>query len=469
MFHLTQFPNGQNNQADMRMLLFYLWMFCLPFQMKGQTEFIWSGALTSNSAKVTTKINSVNQEHNVAVVVSQKKSFRKYFTTDEYSARAENNYFVTVPLEGLEENTRYYYRFQIDGKIDDRDEATGTFKTFKDEPFSFKFVVSSCAKANKTYPAFYAIIKENPMFFMYTGDFHYGDVNSDCEKNLEYYFSSALKYRNVTHKEMPVAYIWDDHDYGPNNSDATSPCRIQAIKAFKTYVPHYDLPFNSYTDPVSQSFVAGNIKFIMPDLRSQKIKPMYNECLKLSTGTNFGSTSQDSTHLKWFFHELFDAKERGLYPVWVSGIPYIGDEHGPNYECDQDDDWSGFPEERKTIAEFIEMHQINLLIIAGDAHMVGIDDGTNSNYATEGKLKIPVFQASSLGGKKGSYKGGPYSHGYKPTPATVDDLDEGQFGIVEVKQRRNAIRIKLTGKDHNGKVLRNMEGKKLKYSYKVDL
>lgn len=453
----------------MKMILFYLLLFCLPFQMTGQTEFIWSGAVTANSAKVTTKINPDDHEHNVAVMVSKKKSFKKYITTPGYSADAEQNYFVTVPIEGLEENTRYYYRFQIDGEIDERDLATGTFKTFKNEPFSFEFVVSSCAKANKTYPVFPTIVKENPLFFMYTGDFHYGNVATDCEKNLEYYFSSALKYRNITHKAMPVAYIWDDHDFGPNNSDASSPCRMQAIEAFKNYVPHYDLPFKGYSDPVSQSFVVGNIKFIMPDLRSQKIKPTYSECVKLSEGTNFGSTSQDSTHLKWFFNELLDAKENGLYPVWVSGIPYIGDEYGPNYECDQDDDWSGFPEERKTIAEFIEMHQINLLIIAGDAHMVGIDDGTNSNYATDGKLMIPVFQASSLGGKKGSYKGGPYSHGYRPTPAKVDDLDYGQYGVMKVKQRRNGLIIKLTGKDHNGKVLRNMEGRKLKYTYKVDL
>ncbi|MGF1637231.1 MAG: alkaline phosphatase D family protein [Cyclobacteriaceae bacterium] len=434
-------------------------------EVSAQTEFVWSGAVTSNSAKVTTKVINKDANQKVKVYYSKSKSLKNAVVSDEYVTNAAQFNYISIPLSDLEENTRYYYRFSIDGKIDDRPEATGTFKTFRSEPFSFKFVVSSCAKSNKTYPAFLIIPKEKPLFFMYTGDFHYGNVDSACEESANHFFSSALRFRNVTHKQMPVAYIWDDHDYGPNNSDATAPCKYEAIQAFKTFVPHYPLPFDSKSDPVSQSFVVGNVRFILPDLRSQKIKPIFKDSVKLSAGTNFGTNAKDSTHLNWFFSELLEAKKSNQYPVFVSGIPWIGHEGGPNYEFNEDDNWSGFPEERKLIAEFLEKHQIDILIIAGDAHMVAIDDGTNSNYADEGKLKIPVFQASSLGGKKGSYKGGPYSHGYKTTPAKVDNLDFGQYGVVTVKQKKDGILITFIGKDQDGKVLRNMEGDRLKFTY----
>src|SRR5690606_3699595 len=54
--------------------------------------------------------------------------------------------------------------------------------------------------------------------------------------------------------------------------------------------------------------------------------------------------------------------------------------------------------------------QGRVAIISGDMHGVAIDDGTNSDYATGGGGKIPVFQAAPLG-SNGSVKGGGWSQG----------------------------------------------------------
>ena len=55
--------------------------------------------------------------------------------------------------------------------------------------------------------------------------------------------------------------------------------------------------------------------------------------------------------------------------------------------------------------------------------MAAIDDGTNSDYATNGGAPIPIFHAGPLD-RKPSIKGGPYSHGVSGV--------RGQFGIMEV-------------------------------------
>jgi alkaline phosphatase D len=38
-----------------------------------------------------------------------------------------------------------------------------------------------------------------------------------------------------------MAYGWDDHDYGPNNSFRQAPGQGAAQQVYREYVSHYDL------------------------------------------------------------------------------------------------------------------------------------------------------------------------------------------------------------------------------------
>ncbi|NJN83290.1 MAG: DNRLRE domain-containing protein [Caldilineaceae bacterium] len=93
------------------------------------------------------------------------------------------------------------------------------------------------------------------------------------------------------------------------------------------------------------------------------------------------------------------------------------------------DDWGGYAVERAEIAQFIQDNGINnLVMLAGDAHMVAGDDGRNNRYVSDGAPLFPVFHAAPLH-RGGSIKGGPYELGSFVNP-TVDD---GQFGVVTVE------------------------------------
>jgi len=124
---------------------------------------------------------------------------------------------------------------------------------------------------------------------------------------------------------------------------------------------------------------------------------------------------------QWFFQELSDFNNWDLV-VWVSSRPWIG------REILGDDYWGGYATERKTIANYIADNSINnLIMISGDAHMLAIDDGSNSDYSDNGGAGFPVFIAAALD-RWGSNKGGPFSHGcYSYTAYWVE-----QFGIMEV-------------------------------------
>jgi hypothetical protein len=38
-------------------------------------------------------------------------------------------------------------------------------------------------------------------------------------------------------QSMAVDYVWDDHDFGPNDSDGSSPGRLAAISSYAQAVP----------------------------------------------------------------------------------------------------------------------------------------------------------------------------------------------------------------------------------------
>ena len=91
--------------------------------------------------------------------------------------------------------------------------------------------------------------------------------------------------------------------------------------------------------------------------------------------------------------------------------------------------------ERRELADFIkDNHIVNLCQISGDAHMIAIDDGSNSDYATDGGACIPVFWAGPLD-RTPSPKGGPYTHGMFP----------GTEGIVEKAQKSVVARSDVFG------------------------
>ena len=88
------------------------------------------------------------------------------------------------------------------------------------------------------------------------------------------------------------------------------------------------------------------------------------------------------------------------------------------------DGWAGFADERRHIADVLADADVdNLLMVSGDAHMLGFDDGSNSGYATDGSPGFAVFHTAALD-RPGNVKGGPYSGGAFP--------GFGQYGVIDV-------------------------------------
>jgi alkaline phosphatase D len=276
---------------------------------------------------------------------------------------------------------------------------------------------------------FAAAAQQGARFFLHTGDFHYADI---AENRVEFFRAAydahlvAPRLRTLL-ANTPLIYQWDDHDYGPNDSNRTSPSREASLRNYREMVPHYPLTVAAGTplNPVDQAFTVGRVRFILSDLRSERDP----------AGRRMMNAQQDA----WLRAQLLAAKAADCPLIfWVSSVPWNG---APS----KDDRWQGYPEHRTEIADFIKANGLTgrVVILAGDAHMTAIDDGANSDFATRGGAPIRVFQAGPIA-NRGSYKGGPYNHGARYQSLPTDTLH--QFGLVDIQDNGRQIRVKWSGR-----------------------
>jgi hypothetical protein len=391
-------------------------------------EWVWSGGVTEREAVIHARL--AHDSDAVRVVLSERPEMTESLASDLLVADDDvNDRVISARFDGLRPNTRYYYAVEADGRLDLS--RQGRLRTFGAGPFSFEIAVGSCARIGSNGAVFDAIRALDPLLYLITGDFFYGDIQVDDAARYRADFDATLTTpaQAALYQSAPIAYIWDDHDYGANNAGADSPGRAAARRTYREYVPHY--PLEAGTDgAIYQAFTIGRVRFILTDLRSERTPASAPDDAAKSM---LGPAQKD-----WFKRELLDAADRYPLIVWVSAVPWIA------ATTDGGDNWSGYDTERREIADFIATHGIRgLVMLAGDAHMLAIDDGSNSDYSSDGGAGFPVMQAAALD-RPGSAKGGPYSEGAFP--------GGGQFGVMSVQDDGgSSITVTLSGRDWSGR------------------
>ena len=384
----------------------------------------WPGGLTADSATITARIDSPS-------VAGLRLGESPATVKPVLTAPMEKGSLHRFVLTGLKPDTLYSYSF-VDASGAPLDKEPRSFRTFPayGKPTSFRFAVGSCARQANS-PAFSAIGHQAPRFLVHTGDFHYSNIGENqvevFRKAYDQHLSSP-RLRTML-ASVPMMYTWDDHDFGPNDSNKNSPSREASLQNFRELVPHYPLTVavDDAGAPVDQVFTIGRVTFILSDLRSQRDP----EKLRMM------NDAQDA----WLRKQLLIARDAGSPLIfWVTSVPWNG-------RATKADRWQGYPDHRAEIADFIKANGLagKVVILSGDAHMTAIDDGTNSDFARDRGAPIRVFQAGPLA-NVGSYKGGPYSHGARYKTEGKDDYLH-QFGVVDVEDDGKQIRVKWSGRE----------------------
>eukprot|EP00834_Sanchytrium_tribonematis_P000598 NODE_11_length_54881_cov_1.430718.p11 type:complete len:497 gc:universal NODE_11_length_54881_cov_1.430718:2418-3908(+) len=306
-----------------------------------------------------------------------------------------------ITVSNLLPNTQYILT------IDDKKYR---YKTLGSNRENFKFMAGSCSKYKSE------ALYERPSdiaFFIHDGDLMYSDIT---ENNVDTYGNAFRDKFSVESENGPnsksifedtlIFYMYDDHDFANNNSNDQSPSHTAGTVSNKIFSPRlvmnapilnntFNEPaisnklidMNSIFIPSYQAFTHNHIRFVILDLRAEQDgKIILGDWQKAQVEMEMASSGN------------FDVL------MIFSSVPFNGMETSSS----EPDKWFHYPIERKWFSNLISKFNVkNMVMVAGDAHMLAYDDGTNTDFGGGG---FPLFQCAPLS-NYGSCKGGPYSMG----------------------------------------------------------
>ena len=248
-------------------------------------------------------------------------------------------------MNGLSPDTRYQYQVFIDGQADPN--WKGSFKTAPVEgsPTAFRLAITSCMKIGKPQRSWNILLEEQPDLHLTVGDTHYADTtNPTVQLQHHLTYRREKEFAKVL-QQVPTYAIWDDHDFGPNNSDGTAKGKEFSLAGWKQAWPN---PPSGTSDTPGAffKFSRGDVDFFVVDGRYHRspnglpnndkkrmlgdaqfawlLEGLKNSKAKfkiIASGSVLDHSKGDGWHIFSFSrHRLFDAIKKHQ----ISGVMYIG-------------------------------------------------------------------------------------------------------------------------------------------------
>lgn len=138
-------------------------------------------------------------------------------------------------FKDLAPNTKYTYEIAIDGKV--APEHSGTFTTAPEagKPAKFRLGVTSCMKFNQPQTSWPNFLRDKPDLHLTLGDTIYGDTTDPRLQLRQHLRYRRMKEFATVVRSMPNYAVWDDHDYGPDNSHKDSAGKENSLAGWQRY------------------------------------------------------------------------------------------------------------------------------------------------------------------------------------------------------------------------------------------
>lgn len=191
-------------------------------------------------------------------------------TSSTFTITEANKGAILYPIEGLENDSTYYVKAELDGIVLGDVAKFRTFPTLA--PTGFSFIFGSCNNTNSNHIIWDAMREKNPDMFIHMGDLHYNDIATPDTDLFRNAFNGTVEQdkQKLFWSNQSNYYMWDDHDYGANNSDKDSPSRENALEFYLSNVPVRNIVTDPETNGISQYWIVGRCLFILTDSRSNR-------------------------------------------------------------------------------------------------------------------------------------------------------------------------------------------------------
>lgn len=366
------------------------------------------------------------------------------YKTPPFQTSVAEAYTARILADQVQPGETYTYEVFINGQKAERPYPT-TFQTpplwqYRTEPPEMKIALGSCSKINDDsydrpgnpyggeYQIFQSIQRQQPDMMLWLGDNNYltpADWTTQTGIIHRYTHSRHVEEMQPLLASTANYAIWDDHDYGPNDSDHTFQNKLMTLRAFKLFWgnPSYGLPGQG---GITSSFEWGDAEFIMLDNR------YFRSPNRKKRGTR---TILGEDQLEWFLDKLVSSKATFKF-VCIGGQVLNTADKFENYAAIA-------PEERETIIQAIAEEGVkNVIFLTGDRH--------HSEYSSMEKFGVNIidFTVSPLTSGSHDASDEPNAHRVKGS-----HVGERNFGTIEITGTRKERKASFQLFDADGKPL----------------
>ena len=283
---------------------------------------------------------------------TKEKAFSIILIAD--SVQPGNRYSYSIILNGKEQKFPYATKFQ-----------TPPLWQWRGNPPNFTVALGSCVYVNEPrydrpgkpygsdYDIFTTIHNLQPTLMLWLGDNTYlreADWDSRTGIFHRYSHTRALPEMQPLLASSHNYAIWDDHDFGPNDSDKGFIHKNLTFEAFSTFWANPGYGFDSQQS-ITSTFQWGDVQFFLLDNRS------FRTANKRKTGK---SEILGDDQIEWLIHNL--ASSKATFKIIAIGGQTISS--AAIFE-----NYATRPEERKKLLDAIQKENIQgVFFLSGDRH-----------------------------------------------------------------------------------------------------
>jgi alkaline phosphatase D len=351
-----------------------------------------------------------------------------------------------ITLTDLKPGTKYEYEVLINRKVEKRPYPlrfqTQPLWQWRADPPDFTVAFGSCAYMNEAefdrpgkpygsnFQIFSVMAKQNPDVMLWLGDNVYyreADWNSVSGQRYRYTHSRSLPELQPLLGATHHYATWDDHDYGPDDSNRSYRLKFESLETFKLFWANQTYGTED-TRGVFQKFEWGDVEFFMLDDRYHRSP---NNSPDDESETMFGQPQ-----LQWLMDGL--SSSFATFKVIVNGNQMLNPFH--YFEA-----LSGYQRDYNTVLSFIKERKISgVFFLSGDRHFTELLRLQDSTFYPLYDFTCSPLTAG-LSGPKDREANSPYR-----VPGT-GVTDAQNFGLLRFTGKRTDRKAILECWDYTGK------------------
>ena len=298
----------------------------------------------------------------------------------------------------------------------------------------FTLAFGSCNRQELPQPLWEPILQNNPDIFLWGGD----NIYADTEDMQELWQGYQQQLQNAGYQKLlqqiPVTWVWDDHDYGVNDGGADWEFKDESQQLLLDFFKVADNDPRRERAGVYHSRLietpGGSIKLLLLDTRYFRSELLKSDSPGKRYQINETGTILGEEQWRWLQTELENSDAD--FHIILSSIQVLAYEHG--FES-----WGNFPKDVQRLKELLSHTKPkNLLFLSGDRHISEFSQTKIEGF----DYPLVDFTSSGLTHVYSSFSGEPNQF------RKGEVISELSFGLVKFNFEKQEILLEMRGEEN---------------------